>query len=136
MARHKEIGLQRVGWDESFDDLFAGLSFPPHESIETLRNGVETGRIGALGAFDFVHCIAASLYRFEDGDLGTEMVILATAGRVPGGDLIATVLPVLEVMARAAGAGSIRFHTERDGLVKKMASHGYGFSEVIMRKVL
>lgn len=118
--------------------LIERVPYPPHQTRAWYRGRLAAGEVVALGVFlpGGADVRAVTLYRLEQGDWGQELVILATAGRIPGVDLVATVWPVLESVARACGCGSVRFETARRGLVAKMAARGFRPGPLIMRKVL
>ncbi len=67
---------------------------------------------------------------------GAEFVIAGAVSALPSIDLVGALLPGLEGMARAMGCVSIRFHTIRDGLVKKVENMGWERSEIVMRRAL
>lgn len=64
----------------------------------------------------------------RDGD---ELVIVAAAGALPGVNLLDVVLPHIEA---ASGARWVRIHTQRRGMGRQLARHGYKAAEVVYRK--
>lgn len=66
-----------------------------------------------------------------------EAVIVAAAGRAEGASLIRDVYPMIEEIARRAGAKSVRFHSERFKFGPVMARwFGFAEAERIYRRVL
>lgn len=127
--------VKTVGWSETArDHLCAVQDWPDHESPDGYREGIEAGRIHALGVFADEIQIGTTFYKFDQGDQGRELVILASAGRLSGVDLVRLVLPVLEQLAAEEGCLSVAFYTSRTGLIKKTAGLGYRIHQTIMRK--
>ena len=62
---------------------------------------------------------------------GGRLVLVASAN-VGGVDLTAELLP--EVEAAFHGVDSIRIHTARPGLIRKLIKHGYQPTEMVMVK--
>lgn len=95
--------------------------------LETLKHAADDGRMfrvehdGRLVGF------------FALEYLGAEMLLMAAVGRDPGVDLTDAVLPWLEAEAAAVGFESLRIHTRRAGLGKKLAARGYD-AEMVLRK--
>jgi len=124
-----------VGWSETArDHLCQVKDWPDHESPDGYRDAIEQGRIFALGVFCDDEQIGTTFFKYDVGDQGKELVILASAGRLPGGDLVAMVLPFMEQLAKSEGCLSVAFFTSRTGLIKKTAMHGYKIAQTIMRK--
>lgn len=59
-------------------------------------------------------------------------VVVAAGGSLPGVDLTAVVMPYIESMFY--GVDAIAIHTERPGLIRKLAAQGYRTSEIILEK--
>lgn len=79
-----------------------------------------------------VELLAAVVLRVEhDAAGGAEGVIVSAVGRADF-DLTESVLPAIE--ARFQGVDSIRLHTVRPGLCRKLARQGYAAAEIVMRK--
>lgn len=131
MERAQEITVQAVPWS---DDAEAALSLACgtvwHISVDTLGRRVAEGaalfQVIAEGAVVGYYVLAV------DGDEG---VLLAAAGRVNGVDLTDCLMPIIE--AQFVGCASLRVHTSRPGLVKKLVkNHGYNGVEIVVRKAL
>ncbi len=135
MAGKQEITVKSVDWSETVrDHLCAVKNWPDHESPDGYREALKSGDICALGVFAENDQIGTTFYKIDRGDQGSELVILASFGRLKSVDLTALILPVMEQIARDAGCFSVAFVTARVGLIKKTARCGYSISETIMRK--
>lgn len=78
--------------------------------------------------------VAAFLLRVDREAARTVGVVVSAGGALDGVDLTALCLPQIEKMF--FGCDVIRMHTERPGLVRKLASQGYATSEIILEKRL
>ncbi len=109
----------------------------PTISPDWFRAQIEAGGLKALTAeSDDGEHVGTVLVRTEAGDLGKEFVIVAAAGSYEGLDLTAAILPALERLARDEGCVTVRVHTMRPGLVRKLGRMGYATSEIVMRRVI
>ena len=75
----------------------------------------------------------ACVLRIDQRSDGPEGVIVAAAGNVPGVDLIATLLEKIENLF--IGCVSIRAHTARPGLVRKLSRYGYEPREFVLGRL-
>jgi hypothetical protein len=80
--------------------------------------------------------VGAYAVQVVDHDNGREAVVIAAAGRLPGADLTASILPVLAEQARGAGCAALTIYTRRRGLLAKLRAQGFGLGGYIMRKTL
>jgi len=78
--------------------------------------------------------VAAFLLRVDREAARTVGVVVSAGGALDGVDLTALCLPQIEKMFY--GMDVIRMHTERHGLVRKLARQGYATSEIILEKRL
>lgn len=76
--------------------------------------------------------VAAFVLRIDRIGGRNEGVVVAAAGRVPGVDLTALMMPVIEKMFE--GCQSVRVHTARPGLGRKLVGMGYRVAELVLRK--
>jgi hypothetical protein len=76
--------------------------------------------------------IAAFVLRVDREATRTVGVIVAAGGALSGVDLTAAILPQIEAMFY--GCDTIRLHTERAGLVKKLGAQGFALAEIILEK--
>ncbi|WP_427773631.1 hypothetical protein [Comamonas thiooxydans] len=79
-------------------------------------------------------CVGAFLLRVDSTAKGPQGVIVAAAAELDGVDMVQTCLPAIE--ARFCGVRSIRFHTAKPAVARKMARMGYGPQELICVKEL
>lgn len=136
MAGTSQVELRRVAWSDDLAAFLGAIPPQPHVSPAFYRAELDDDAMVATGVFADGELIGAAIHRFEDGDQGTEMVVVMAAGHLPGVDLVETILPALEGLARDVGCVSVRFHTLRKGLMQKAARLGYVPGELVMRKGL
>lgn len=127
----QEITIKRAPWSQ---EAAAALRHAlPFADVSELEDQVEAGAV--LFAVEYGGAVVAwYVLRVEVSPETTEGVIVAAAGDLPGVDLCASVIPYIE--KQFYGCRSLRFHTARPGLVKKMARLGYTAGEIVMRKTL
>ena len=77
-------------------------------------------------------CVGAYLLRVDSTARGQQRVIVAAAAELRGVDMIQTCMPAIE--ASFCGVSSIRFHTAKPAVARKMARMGYGPQELICVK--
>ncbi len=78
--------------------------------------------------------VGAFVLRVEDTSKGPQGVIVAAAAKVQGVDMIASCLPAIEQMF--VGCTSIRYHTTRAALARRLAGMGYRAAEIVSFKEL
>lgn len=103
-------------------------------SVEDLRREVAAGSAQLWEVRDGDAVRAVFLLRVEHNAAGSEGVILAAAGGVPGVDLTRQVLPHVERLF--LNCRSVRIHTARPGLARKLAGMGYEPAEIVLVKEL
>lgn len=87
------------------------------------------------GVYDGGRRVGTVVMREEAHPLiGPEWVIVAGAGR--GCRLFERAVPLIEAAAVAAGAGAVRWHTSRPGMVRFARGAGYGVAEIVVRKAV
>ncbi|MEG0923297.1 MAG: hypothetical protein RSG22_18050 [Comamonas sp.] len=91
------------------------------------QNGAKLYRVMYEG-----ECVGAYLLRVDSTARGPQGVIVAAAAELAGVDMIQTCMPAIE--ARFCGVKSIRFHTAKPAVARKMARMGYGPQELICVK--
>jgi len=132
-----EIELRRVGWSPELEHVLSMVDLQsPHTTLQFYRDAIGSQNLIAIGVHARGELIGAAVIDFDDGDVGSECVIVLGGGKLAGVDLTATILPAMEGIAKGGGASSIRFVTHRRGLVSKALSMGYQASQVILRKDL
>ena len=105
-----------------------------HAAPLEIRNQVQSGVASLFGVQVGGELAAVFVLRVDRDSLGSEGVIVAAAGRVPGVDLTAVVLPHVEAMFRDCRA--VRIHTARPGMARKLVRAGYRPSEIVFAKDL
>ncbi len=129
--------LRPMAWGEEAALFLTRIgATDPTISLEWFHRQVETDNLMIEGVWADEELIGAIFWRVETGDRGQEFVIVAASGELPGVDLIRSVLPTFETMARRAGTAFIRVHTARPGLVRRLGSMGYRPEEVVLRKAV
>ena len=129
MAHDKEIRIEAGGWGADVEPWLAQAL-----ATATLQDLKAQHQAGA-SLFRVLHqgqTVGAFLLRVDTKPQGSEGVIVAAAAHLQGVDMIATVMPVIESMFQ--GVRSIRYHTQKPELVRKMARMGYAAQEVICVK--
>lgn len=102
-----------------------------HDPTMTQERFADLCRAGLYGVFEGDSLVARFVLRQD----GREAVLVAAYGDRPGLDLTAWVLPWIE-RELAGQVDSIRIHTRRRGLVRKLGLQGYGLGEYVLRKEL
>lgn len=90
------------------------------------------------GAACFVVCVngGRAVMGYAVKQVGQTCWIVAAGGDMRGRDLVATVAPMIEAQARAAGCHDMAVATNRRGLVCKLLRQGWRDKATIMRKKL
>ena len=129
MANHQEISIAAGPWGQDVEPWLAQALATA--TLQELRHQHEAG----AALFRVMHgedVVGAFLLRVDSTEQGPQGVIVAAAAELAGVDMIATVMPVIE--SRFRGVRSIRYHTQKPALVRKMARLGYRAQEVICVK--
>lgn len=124
-----QVTLSAAPWSASAAALLAGHETP--ETVEWFKREVERGRSVLYRVEQGGELLAAVVARIDWEPDGPQGVIASAAGRA-GFDLTAEVLP--EIERRFSGVNSIRIHTNRAGLCRKLARQGYEQAEIVLRK--
>lgn len=129
------LHISPVAWsDEAARVLKSSTKWFPLATVEDYRLLVERDADARLCCVEdeagvLVGFVILKVERFTQGSEG---VIIAAAGRLPGADLIELVLPQLE---RAfTGVASYRVTTARRGLIRKLQKHGWVGTHAVLRK--
>jgi hypothetical protein len=101
------------------------------------EDGVRSGRLATMTGLDeTARRVGAVLWRIDFYKEKKCFVVVAAVGWHPVFDLIGSVLPALEEMARGHGCEGFRFHTRRPGLARIAVLNGYAPVEYVFRKAL
>ncbi|WP_422024772.1 hypothetical protein [Pyruvatibacter mobilis] len=141
MADLEQVGGACVAWDAEAAEAFSSRHLAPSDDPtmpdDFYARGVASGELLLIRwQLGDGSTLAHTALRRETTDGKSEMVIVGAASARPELPAMETILPLLEDFARAWKCCSIRWHTERNGLVKKGQAAGYRVSELVMRKVL
>jgi hypothetical protein len=74
------------------------------------------------------------LLRVDRLAAGNEGVVVAAAGKLDGVDLITLLMPTVE--KQFIGCQTMRVHTARPGMARKLAVKGFAAGEIVLRKKL
>lgn len=116
--------LQRAGAERC--DTSAGLL-----SVEEVARGGACFVVEQGGVPVMAYALGLTVH-----DAGGVLWVRAAGGNLPGADLTATILPLIENQGRAAGARQVAMQTRRRGLVAKLERQGYHVAGYILRKNL
>ena len=123
---HGEIaGFLALAFDYNNDPLF---------SLDDLENDVVCGRVQLVEVVAGDVALGAIALRLDRCAKGSEMVIVAAGGK--GANLMASIMPSLEIIAAACGAQSVRVHSCRSGMGRALRGHGFFEAERVYRKGL
>lgn len=117
--------------------LFKVPADSPTEHMSYIVEKVRSGEFTLLDVFEDGQRVGWTIYSIEENELGKEFLSVASYGKSNSGqDLSANIIPILEGLAKEKACKSIRLHTLRPGLVKKLSSPeiGWFLSEYVMRK--
>ncbi len=104
-----------------------------HASLADLRGQVDAG--AALFAVrEGARLVGAFVLRVDQTAQGSEGVIVAAGGNLPGFDFTVDLLPHVEALF--SGVVAIRIHTARPGMARKLAAAGYMPREMVFAKVI
>ena len=131
-----EWRTERCAWsEEAAHVLAASTKWFPLATVEDYRllllnnpNDAALYRVSAGG--ELIGFVILKIERFSGGSEG---VIVAAAGSLPGGDLVDIVLPTLQ--NEFMGVDSYRVTTARPGLVRKLVKRGWLQTHAVLRKV-
>lgn len=109
----------------------------PTESAAAIQGGIEDGKFKLLDVNEDGQRVGFAVYALEAHAQGREFLVVACQGKSKTGDLSMAISAKLEDLAREFGCQTIRLHTMRTGLVKKLTENADWFvSEIVMRKEL
>lgn len=127
----KSLVVKNCQWsDDAAQVLSAAIDYC---HIDDLKSQVESG--AQLFSVEQDHCtIGYYILRVDALIHGFEGVIVAIAGRTSSINLIDALYSTLE--KQFTGCNSLRVHTARCGLIKKLTKIGFTPQEFVMRKEL
>lgn len=105
---------------------------PAVRHIGNIARQVQSGAADLFWLESAAGHVGAFVLRVDRPASGPEGVIVAAAGRLPGVDLTAAILPHVEALF--SDCVRVRIHTARPGLGVKLAAMGYALQEVVYSK--
>lgn len=126
-----KLFIQPANWNPVTEAFIA--SALSTASIDDMKAQVCQGAQLFKVVDQYVNTVAAFVLRVDHLVHESQGVVVAAGGRADI-DLTKHVLPAIERMF--VGCQRIRIHTERVGLVKKLAGQGYGGAEFVLMKEL
>lgn len=127
MDSQKVLTVRPVEWSEDAENALSE-AVPCVTDIRYQRGAhlfevtAESGRVGFY------------VLRVDITATGAEGVLVAAAGSLASEDLTETLLTHIE--GQFSGCRSMRIHTARPGLARKLARRGYSAGEIVLRKTL
>ena len=107
----------------------------PAEKMEDIEAGIQSGKFELLDIYERREYIGFTVFVIVDFEGGKELLSIATYAKGHS-DVTIGAMPLLEDFAKARGCQTIRLHTMRTGLVRKLSEADWFVSEIILRKEL
>lgn len=130
----KSLIIEPTTWGDDVEALtraaFPHPSNHKRATLDAMRSEVQRGEAKAFVVKHEEKAVLVFVLKVE----GTEGVVLLAAGNMEGVDLTANIMPHIEALF--IGCTSVRVHTERAGLTKKLACMGYQAREIVLSKHL
>lgn len=131
-SNRQEITVRAVPWSERAAQVLAPSV--PSACLDDLRAQVEAGAV-LFAVESGGETVGFYILRIDTAPSGAEGVLVAAASVNADFDLTAQLLPHIE--GQFTGCKSIRIHTARPGLAKKLTTRaGYQSAEIVLRKNL
>jgi hypothetical protein len=102
------------------------------DSVNDVRAQVQSGRARIFYVVNAGKVVGAFVLRVDSLCGGYEGVIVSGVADLPGVDLVGACMPAIEALF--VNVQSIRYHTMRPALVRRLAREGYIATEIICRK--
>lgn len=102
------------------------------DSLTDIREQVTSGAARLFNIRAGAEVVGAFVLRVDTTARGPQGVIVAAAAKLHGVDMIASCLPAIERMF--VGCTSIRYHTTRAALARRLAGMGYRAAEIVSIK--
>jgi hypothetical protein len=103
-----------------------------HDSLSDIREQVTSGAARLFYIMAGADTVGAFVLRVDTTARGPQGVMVAFAAKLQGVDMIASCLPAIEGMF--VGCTSIRYHTNRAALARRLAGMGYRAAEIVSIK--
>lgn len=102
------------------------------DSLPDIADQVQSGRASLFHIHQGGAVVGAFVLRIDTTAKGPQGVIVAAAAKLQGVDMLSTCLPSIEGMFK--GCHSIRYHTNRAALARRMNLLGYRAAEIVSIK--
>lgn len=123
-----KLTVQPVEWSPRAAEVLAEVG-NPEDYARQVKAGAVLFRVSDAAGGE----VGYYLLRVDELVAGAEGVLVAAVGSADE-DLTAGLLPVIE--KQFVGCRSIRIHTRRPGLARKLSRAGWDGAEIVMRKAL
>ena len=131
MANDTQISISPAEWSAELA-FWLGQALAT-ATLQDLQKQIEAGA-KAFAIYAGGQMVGAFLLRVDATSKGPQGVIVAAASSVPGVDMTVSVVPVIESLF--TGVQSVRFHTAKPAVARKMRGLGYRQEEIICVKDL
>jgi hypothetical protein len=124
----KKLTITMGEWCERTAELIGQAL--QHATTEQIKQQLDHG----AKLFHIMHqgeIVGAFVLRIDNG---TEGVIVAGTAKLQGVDMLAVVMP--EIEKRFVGCHTVRYHTARPALAKRLLKMGYAPREIVCMKTL
>lgn len=128
----KRLTLAPGEWSADADRLIGQAL--QHATTADIRHQVEHQGARLFYVMDDGKRAGAFVLRVDETQSGAEGVIVAGAGSVEGFDLLATCMPAIESLF--VNCKTVRFHTARASLARRLHAMGYEPAEIVCMKKL
>lgn len=133
-ADEATLTIEAAQWSDTAAQLLAEAHHGTGLADVQAQVSGGTARLFLLAEEPGAQPIGAFVLRIDQTSAGPQGVIVSAAGHRQGIDLIDTVLPAIEGMF--SGVHSIRYHTRKPALARRLAARGYAPSEIVSVKQL
>lgn len=125
----KELTVGTGTWCDTTAELIGQAL--QHATVEEIREQLDHGA-KLFHVTHFGEIVGAFVLRIDTTATGEEGVIVACTVKLDGVDMFKALLPDIE--SRFKGCKSIRYHTARPALARKLHSLGYAPAEIVCIK--
>lgn len=130
-AREVEVTVKPSTWTADTDTWLVFAQ--QHATLSDLREQIGQGA-ALFHVYQAGKMVGAMILRVDQSASGAEGVVVAAAGRLPGFDFTLDLLPHVERLFH--GVKSVRIHTARPGMARKLAASGYTPTEMVFSKAI
>lgn len=132
-----QLDSKICAWNDEAEKMLAPIfADDPNGGVDSLRDQLAKGNGSLHRVTEGSRLVGYFSVRIDAYAGGDELVVVAGVGDLRGVKLLNVFLPLLETNAKDSGCNSVRIHTSRKGMFKRLSQHGYNFSEWVLRKPL